>query len=361
MLTTTDHSVEQNRRLEDGLPVQDVDRILKQALSEIGAEELSLLEDDLVVKRVQRQEKFKPSHPRIQTIALHGLEDNLALRAVRDHYSFTQSEIDMLARQAENLSSLIRVERRERECETLREQYQESNLECKRLRAKLERVEHQKRSSTLLAQGVVREYFGSHRRLAKLMGELPSLALHSDLARNIKEELGRSETLVKALLDGAGLLTRDVQNQKVNLSFVLWQCVERLEEQKRAKKLQLSRPRLPNIKGDPQQWAFLFSEILKNSLKAVKAGGKIEISYTGNVEKLHFTVIDDGSGVPEDKREKVFEPFQRVGGSAYSLDQTGLGLYHCRLLVESWGGKIWFGEPPACGGAALHWTVPLAV
>ena len=66
---------------------------------------------------------------------------------------------------------------------------------------------------------------------------------------------------------------------------------------------------------------------------------------------------DSGPGIPEDKRERIFDKFYRVregeGGGA------GLGLTICRGIVNAHGGRIWVYSPEG-GGAQFHFTLPLA-
>ena len=73
-----------------------------------------------------------------------------------------------------------------------------------------------------------------------------------------------------------------------------------------------------------------------------------------------MVVVDTGNGVPADMRERIFEKFVQVQGSALRGRRgTEIGLSFCKLAVEAHGGKIWVESGPE-GGAAFVFTLPLA-
>ena len=57
-------------------------------------------------------------------------------------------------------------------------------------------------------------------------------------------------------------------------------------------------------------------------------------------ESLRIDVVDEGPGVPEEKRESVFQKFVTVEQRRNAARQTGLGLAFCRMVVEAHGGTI---------------------
>jgi signal transduction histidine kinase len=82
------------------------------------------------------------------------------------------------------------------------------------------------------------------------------------------------------------------------------------------------------------------SNIVKNALEAVKDRGKIRLAFEEQGDQLLITIADNGPGIPEELRTRVFEPFvtyEKKGG-------TGLGLSIAKSCVEAHGGKIWLGS-----------------
>jgi Na+/proline symporter/nitrogen-specific signal transduction histidine kinase len=101
--------------------------------------------------------------------------------------------------------------------------------------------------------------------------------------------------------------------------------------------------------------------LLSNAVKFVEPGsGRVAVELrrtgTGGVE---ITVGDNGPGVPDWARERVFEKFQQVGDTLTNKPQgTGLGLAISKSIVERLGGRIWV-EGGDGSGAIFRFTVPL--
>jgi PAS domain S-box-containing protein len=76
---------------------------------------------------------------------------------------------------------------------------------------------------------------------------------------------------------------------------------------------------------------------------------------------LHFTVRDTGIGIPEDKVERLFQPFSQVDASTTrNYGGTGLGLAVCRKLTSIMGGGIWVESIDGLG-STFHFTLKLGV
>jgi CheY-like chemotaxis protein len=64
---------------------------------------------------------------------------------------------------------------------------------------------------------------------------------------------------------------------------------------------------------------------------------------------LRISVIDTGMGIPEDKQDKLFQPFQRAGQETGPIEGTGIGLVITRRLAELMGGTVGFRSAPGKG------------
>jgi two-component system sensor histidine kinase/response regulator len=98
-----------------------------------------------------------------------------------------------------------------------------------------------------------------------------------------------------------------------------------------------------------------------NALKFTHEGQvAIYARHAGNTEDglmLEFTVIDTGIGIPEGKRQKIFEAFAQADMSTTRrYGGTGLGLSICERLVELMGGRIWV-ESEEGRGSEFHFTM----
>lgn len=123
-----------------------------------------------------------------------------------------------------------------------------------------------------------------------------------------------------------------------------------------------------NIKSDREKIYAVLINLVKNALKFTQQG-TITFGCKKRGEFLEFYVKDTGRGVPEEKREIIFERF-RQGSEAMNrnYEGAGLGLAICRGYLEKLGGKIWMYPnlytDPKTGvtqekGSAFYFTIPL--
>lgn len=110
------------------------------------------------------------------------------------------------------------------------------------------------------------------------------------------------------------------------------------------------------VNGD----ALLLGELVRNLVDNALAYGRPEGRITVGVEagaELVLVVEDDGPGIPEEAREKVFERFQRLPGS--TGNGAGLGLAIVREIARAHGAGIALGTPPG-GGTRVRVSFPPA-
>jgi len=94
---------------------------------------------------------------------------------------------------------------------------------------------------------------------------------------------------------------------------------------------------LPTIESDRGQLQQVFLNLINNAFAAVEDGGNIDISISAcNDREIAVTVTDNGSGIPEENLQYIFEPFYSTKGQF----GTGLGLSITRDIIDKLGGKI---------------------
>jgi signal transduction histidine kinase len=99
---------------------------------------------------------------------------------------------------------------------------------------------------------------------------------------------------------------------------------------------------VPRVTVDPEQLRRVLANLVDNAIKYSPEGGRVEVAAGRPNGALRFTVSDQGMGVPEEDRERIFEKFTRLDPQMRSgIGGTGLGLYICRELVGQMGGSIW--------------------
>jgi signal transduction histidine kinase len=120
----------------------------------------------------------------------------------------------------------------------------------------------------------------------------------------------------------------------------------------------------PTLRSPPMylcEISSIFLNLLTNSMKAVRKSPFRQISVRGQETKdgTQIFFLDTGKGVPDERREEVFEPFNSTSEPDPILGQgTGLGLKMTRDVVETYGGTIHFIDPPEGWGACVEILFP---
>jgi two-component system, sensor histidine kinase and response regulator len=115
-----------------------------------------------------------------------------------------------------------------------------------------------------------------------------------------------------------------------------------------------------HLRGDSGRVQQVLVNLLSNAVKFTEVG---EIFVNVNAEsitadkiRLHISVSDTGIGVPDDKRDQVFSPFEQAESSTTRrFGGTGLGLAISRQLVEMMHGRIWV-DSELGRGSTFHFT-----
>lgn len=99
----------------------------------------------------------------------------------------------------------------------------------------------------------------------------------------------------------------------------------------------------------------VFTNLLTNAIKFTPPGGKITIEREAKENELWFSIVDTGSGIPQELLEMIFERFWQVGKN--DRRGLGLGLFISKSIVESHGGTIWVESKPGVGSRFIF-TLP---
>jgi two-component system, OmpR family, sensor histidine kinase KdpD len=113
---------------------------------------------------------------------------------------------------------------------------------------------------------------------------------------------------------------------------------------------------LPLVLADPGLLERVMANLLEN---AVRHGGGSPVEVTASAGELdaHVKIVDHGPGVPEDQRERLFRPFERVGGG--TPQGAGLGLTVARGFAEAMDGVL-IADGSEGGGLTMRLRLPLA-
>jgi signal transduction histidine kinase len=114
------------------------------------------------------------------------------------------------------------------------------------------------------------------------------------------------------------------------------------------------------IEGDKLRFKQVVLNLVSNAIKYNKAKGSVVVSYE-NLEngKLRLGVKDMGIGIPDDKKDKIFKPFERLGLNESEVEGTGIGLSISKKLIEMMNGTIGFKSVPN-EGCFFYVDVPIS-
>jgi len=182
---------------------------------------------------------------------------------------------------------------------------------------------------------------------------------HAGLAL-IADEAARMKRIVGALLD----YSRSERAPATGMGDVN-QVLERttalltpaLRKAKVQVKLDLADP-LPGTKADVHSMQQVFVNLAQNAAQAMPEGGQLTIRSRVSHEDLVVEVRfeDEGPGVPENDRERIFEPFYTTKAADSG---TGLGLAVCKHLVSRFNGAIRVTDGPEGRGACFLVVLPI--
>ncbi len=176
----------------------------------------------------------------------------------------------------------------------------------------------------------------------------------------------RMVSLVNALLNVSRIESNSYMIEPVptDVSKLLDSVIFDLKPKIEAKKLiiNLSKDNIPTISLDPNLTNIIFQNLITNAVKYTKIGGKVDIGLNikKDTNKLVISVKDDGLGIPETQKDKIFTKLFRADNvKKTDTEGTGLGLYLIKGLIERSKGKIWF-ESTENIGSTFYVTLPLA-
>ncbi len=114
-----------------------------------------------------------------------------------------------------------------------------------------------------------------------------------------------------------------------------------------------------HVLADRQRLKQVLLNLLANAVKYNRRGGEVILSEEAFVERLRIRVTDTGPGIPADKQQRLFIPFERLGTARGGVEGTGLGLALSKGLTEAMGGAI--GVDSEVGRGSTFWVeLPLA-
>jgi signal transduction histidine kinase len=197
---------------------------------------------------------------------------------------------------------------------------------------------------------------------------LASLRAELELAHEVapddatRDALGRARKHVEALsrrLDRVLVLAvpdRGARGEPVSLDTAAREAIAALAPAQRAR-VTLTTDAEGLTRGDEALVAMAVENAVDNALKFSE--GPVRVAVFEAPDAVSIEVSDEGVGVPEGERERVFEPFHRLPGARASTEGMGLGLALIAHVARLYGGSARFA--PVARGAVLRITLPRLV
>jgi signal transduction histidine kinase len=163
------------------------------------------------------------------------------------------------------------------------------------------------------------------------------------LIANTLQEANRLNTLCNNILLAAQLDSGAYKQakQEINFTDLVEGSVENFAIRFPQRKIELVANETLYLNGEELLLQMLVNNLIENALKYSPKEKTIKVLLSENSKAIHLKVIDEGAGIADDEKKKVFEKFYRTGDERTRKTKgTGLGLYLCKKIVQGHNGYI---------------------
>ena len=173
----------------------------------------------------------------------------------------------------------------------------------------------------------------------------------------ITQAADRMRNLIKALLNYSKLGTKDKPLERADCNILMHEVIQSLDAAIRENNAVIEVGELPTIPVYRLEMMQLFQNLLSNAIKFRKKNVSPKVKITSGREGKYrrFSFSDNGIGIPEKHREDIFVIFKRLHTKG-EYDGTGIGLAHCKKIVEMHDGNIWV-ESDYGKGCTFYFTI----
>jgi PAS domain S-box-containing protein len=258
------------------------------------------------------------------------------LRMVR----WAESVANSIASFVERMVAEEALKESEQQYRTLAEQLQQANDE---LQAFAYSVSHDLRAPLRTMQGF------AHALVQNFGSQLDPEA--RDYARRIIDSGQQSEKLIGDLLAYSRLSFEELKLQAVDLNEVVKSAREQVDADLKESQARLDvDDALPEVRGHQTTLVQVVANLLSNAVKFVEEGGtpEVRIRFEESTGRIRLWVEDNGIGIREDQRERIFKVFERLQ-EGEARPGTGIGLAIVRRGMERIGGQAGLESEPGEG------------
>lgn len=228
-----------------------------------------------------------------------------------------------------------------------------SEMEKERVRAALlSSVSHDLRTPLAMISSSAQVLSREHERMAP--------AVRAEVIRAISEQADRLDSLLANLLamtrvESGDLRPRTLPSSIAELVSVAVTRSTHLLQSRRVESVFATE--LPLVDVDGRLLEQVFINVLENAVRYSPDGSPIRVVVERTPTGVAARIEDEGTGVPAEELDLIFQKFRRGSNAPRSDGGVGLGLTICRAIVEAHGGTIELRNRPE-GGAAVTITLP---
>lgn len=182
-------------------------------------------------------------------------------------------------------------------------------------------------------------------------------------ANNVEKQLLKMQRIISGILDLERARVGGHAVEVFDPSFVIRKVYDEMadlaQDRRIAFRIDIAEP-LGLIAGNSAQFERAVSNLVENALKFTPSDGNVTIKARSMNGTFELIVQDDGVGIPEHLREKIFERFYRGQQSGIEhISGTGLGLSLVKTVVENHHGRVWV-DSQVGQGATFYVHLPTA-
>jgi light-regulated signal transduction histidine kinase (bacteriophytochrome) len=173
----------------------------------------------------------------------------------------------------------------------------------------------------------------------------------------IFKSANRMSELVRGLFEYS-LLGKESSKTAIDCNVIAGIVMDDLADTIEKNNVEILRKELPVITGYGKEMRLLFQNLLENAIKFhnKEVHPVVRISAELVERNWVFSFEDNGIGIDRKDRDKIFIIFRRMHNRE-DYKGTGIGLAHCKKIVELHGGKIWVESEPD-SGSKFMFTIP---
>lgn len=175
--------------------------------------------------------------------------------------------------------------------------------------------------------------------------------------KQIVNAASKMQNLIKDLLDFSQI-GRNISFAATDCNNILKEVIANLGATIKESKAKITSTVLPVVIGNEIELRQLFQNLISNAIKFHKKNSKpeIEITFVEKDTEYLFAFKDNGIGLEEQYKDRIFIIFQRLHTST-EYAGTGIGLATCKKIVALHNGKIWM-ESKLGHGSIFYFTIP---